>query len=131
MKHFVYEDEIDRIKLEDGEWVDIKHCMSYGDTQKLSSHFLKLRTRLESLEPNVDVDMDVETGNIALLVINIKAWSLKDREDKVMPINMETIAMLDKVTSERLLSEIDKRNPVPKVAKSTTRSGRRYKRKAR
>lgn len=115
MSHIVYEDELDRIEFDDGEWVDIKRRMSYGDDQALSAHYLKIRAKLEQLKPDVDVDLNIESGNIALLTLNIKAWSFKDKKDKPLPVNKTTIAMLDRDTSTRIVSEIAKRNPPPKA----------------
>ena len=109
MGYFVYDDEVERVDLGDGEWVDIKRRMSYGDRQKLIAYYAKLQTKLNS--PDVDISLDVEGGNIMLLLLNIKAWSLKDRDGKPLPVTRETIAMLDPDIAERLEREIERRNP--------------------
>jgi len=105
----IYDDEVERIELGDGEWVDIKRKMSYGDRQKLIAYYAKLQTKLNS--PDVDISLDMEAGSIMLLLLNIKAWSLKDRKGKPLPITKETIAMLDPDVARKLEQEIEKRNP--------------------
>jgi hypothetical protein len=96
MQPFVYDDEVDRIDL-DGEWVDLKRRMSYGDIDKLSANELK--------------DLQKGGTSIPLLVLNIKAWSFLDREGNPAPVNRKNIEMLNLPLVTRLLEEITKRNP--------------------
>ena len=114
-KAFHYEDEVDRIEFPDGEWVDILKKMSYGDKQKLVASYMAVEQKLKGIEAG-DLGLDIETGNIALLKINIKAWSFVGKDGKkVAPINREYIARLDDVVTGKLLEEINKRSPAPKV----------------
>lgn len=112
MKHFIY-DEVDRIKLDGEDWIDVKRCMSYGDQQKLVASYMQLQTQLKTV--TTEVAMDLETGNITLLLLNIKAWSLKGQDGKIAPINEVTIKQLKTITANKIISAINKRNPVPKV----------------
>jgi len=116
MGHFVYE-EVDRIKLGDEDWVDVKRRMSYGDHQKLVAAYMQLQQQLKPGQvknvPNVEVNL--QTGNIMLLLINIKAWSLKDKDGKIAPVNEEFIRQLDINTADKIIEAINKRNPSPKV----------------
>jgi len=97
--HFVYEEDLDRIELEDGEWVDIKRQMSVGDYDRI--------------EKGSEGAMS-ESRILEVLLTNIKAWSLKGKDDKVAPIDRETIAMLDTDTATLIITEIGKRNSPPK-----------------
>ena len=108
---FAYDDEIDRIELGEGDWVDIKRRMSYGDQQKVVGRFIKLG--LVGKTPQAELDM--QSAEILTLLLNIKAWNLKDKEGKDAPINEESISNLDPATAEIIRQEVNKRNPVPKA----------------
>jgi hypothetical protein len=113
MQAFVY-DEVNRIEFDDGEWVDIKQQMNYGDQQRLAASYVKAGRKLRADE-DTDLELDLEAGNLTLLLINIKAWSFKDSNGKIAPINKETIGNLHPKVAERLLEEIGKGNPVKKA----------------
>ena len=114
-KAFLYDDEVDRIEFPDGEWVDILKKMSYGDKQKLVASYMAVQQKLKGIADG-DLGLDIETGNIALLKINVKAWSFKGKDGaKVAPINREYIERLDDVVTGKLLEEINRRNPAPKA----------------
>ena len=107
---FVYDDELDTIELGE-EWVKIKKRMSYGDYQKLLSSYTKGGA------------MNIEEGNIALLLINIKEWSFKDRDGKPAPVSRENILRLVPDIAQKILDEIGRRNPLLGET-STKKSGR-------
>ena len=121
-------DEVDRIELDDGEWVDIKQKMSYGDLDRLEANMGKaiyspevtekmlknadaIRKGDIQLSPEELTDFEYSTGKLALLTVNIRAWSFKDKKGKALAVNKNTVAMLDSATAEKLLDEIGKRNP--------------------
>lgn len=108
MSHFVT-DELDRIKLDKDHWVDIKRRMSYGDQQRLVSHYIKLTGTTGA------VDIDMAAGAVELLVINIKAWSLVNAGDNEVSLSRDAIEQLDPAVAERIAAEINKRNPAPKA----------------
>lgn len=112
MGHIIFPDEIDRIDLGDGDWVEIKHKMSYGNRQALVAHYMKLKG---AINKQVEYSVDLESGNIMLLVLNIVAWSLLDKKGKPLPVTKETISWLDNDTGNKIADEIGKRNPVPKA----------------
>lgn len=111
MKFFV-EDEVVRLDLDTDHWVDIKKRMSYGDQQLLMSYFVQIQQGEKDLEVK---NLDIARGNIALLEINIKAWNLPGKDGNAMPVNKASINMLDPMVAEKILAEIGKRNPSPKV----------------
>lgn len=110
-QRFTYDDEIDRVELGEGDWVDIKHRMSYGDQQKVVGRFVKFG--LAGKIPQAELDM--QSAEILTLLLNTKAWNLKDREGKDMPINEESISNLDPATADIIKQEINNRNPAPKA----------------
>lgn len=107
MKHFVT-DEVDRIDLGEGFWVDIKNRMSYGDQQKLVAHYIKMS---DLKTPG----LDFEAGSIVLLEINIKAWNLVDANDKPVKLSRQMIEALDPEIAGKIAKEINDRNPPPKA----------------
>lgn len=111
MGHFIGE-ETERLDLGAGEWVDIKKRMNWGDQQRLVASYMKLQTG-QSVTPQVDVSL--ETGNMTLMVINIKGWNLKDDANKDVPVTSDAIASLDIETATKILNAINERNPAPKV----------------
>lgn len=112
MEHFVT-DEVDRVKIDKYHWVDIKRRMTYGDQQRLTASFVKLQSRTKGETP--DIDVDLETGNITLLLINIKGWNLEISPGQVAPVDGDTIRQLDPNVAGRLVSEINSRNQSPKA----------------
>lgn len=117
MNHFIT-DDIDRIDLGDGEWVDIKRQMNYGEQLRLASSFSATSITIRDGAPKLNAlaeKADLETGSIALLFINIRAWSFKDGSGKSIPINETNIRRLDITTANKISKEISKRNPAPKV----------------
>lgn len=108
MGYFVT-DEVDRIELEVGSWVDIKRRMSYGDQQKLMGHFIKLSADMTT------PDIDLASGNILMLVINIKAWNLTDDKGKEVKLSQGAIEKLEPAVAERIALAINDRNQPPKA----------------
>ena len=99
MGHFIFEDDLDRIELDDGDWIDIKRQMTVGDYDYIA----------KESEEN-----EIEGRVIITLLANIKAWSLKGKDGQIAPINREMVAKLDADTAVLLFNEIGKRNPAQK-----------------
>ena len=107
MRFFVSK-ETDRIDLGDGYWVDIKRRMSYGDQQKLVAHFIKFG------DPK-NPDIDLSSGNIVLLELNIVDWNLVDESGKKVPVSREAIEQLEPEVANKIAEEINRRNTPPKA----------------
>jgi len=122
MGHIIYDDELDTITFDDGEWVKIKRKMSYGDHERLQKEMFRLTINAKKIQEgeNIDIgsinDIELRTGQLIMLEINIKEWGITGRNG-VMPLIPESIAMLDQDTAELILSEIGQRNPPGKKAK--------------
>jgi len=111
MEYFASQ-ETERVQLDEKSWVDIKKEMSYGDTQKLAASFMKMRLQSKG---DIDSDIDIETGNIELLLINIADWNLVDEKGKKVPVIRENIRRLKSSTAETILTAIGERNQPPKA----------------
>ena len=98
--------EVDRLELGDGDWVDIAQRMSYGMQQKLVAHYIKMSGINRP-------EIDMEGGNIILLLLNIKDWNLQLNGEKAI-INKENIEQLDPVIANKIAEEINQRNQLQK-----------------
>jgi hypothetical protein len=114
-------DAVDRIEPEPGEWVDIKHQMTYGDSVALQEAMMKAIIRKDSLRPGSDTPFDeavseieIHSGKLTLLKRNIVAWSYKDQSGSPLPVSLENIERLDQKTGDYIADEIARRNPAPK-----------------
>lgn len=112
MEYFVT-DEVDRIKVDKDHWVDIKRRMNYGEQQELVASYV--RTGMKGGQTTPDVNVDLEAGAITLLLINIKAWNLCDKDENVAPISLDTIKALDPAIATKIANEINARNLPPKA----------------
>lgn len=99
MEYFV-EDEIDRFKLDDDCWIDIKRRMSTADLEEIAVS-----------SPGEQVEARI----VSTLVVNIKAWNLKGKDGKEQPLDREHIGKLELAISLKLFVEIGKRNVSPKA----------------
>jgi len=111
-KFFITE-ETDRIELDD-QWVDIKHEMSMGDWEKYESSMLQVRAeeglnrqqrRAINRQRSVPTSIKINTGELTLLEINIKAWSFKD-----VQVSRENIGKLREKWCRIILEAISERN---------------------
>ena len=117
MGYFIYEDELDTVDLGEGNWASILKKMSYSHQQKLTAHYVRLKTNLKGATPDINADVDLETGNIIMLQLNVKAWNLTDREGKPAPVDRKHLEMLDPDIAQKLIDAISERNQRPKAQK--------------
>lgn len=105
-EHIITENDLYRITLEDGEWVDILAKMPvtvWRDVAKASlNELLNGAFRI------------VELNRVSLYKM-IKAWSFKDKEGRLIPVEPAYIDRLDRETAELVMSNIRKLNPLPGV----------------
>jgi hypothetical protein len=97
MQAFVY-DEVNRIEFDDGEWVDIKQRLSYGDVDSLLAGDSQALTEGKT--------------SIPLLLTCITGWSFRDKDGEIAPIREDTVRQLDIRIASRLMREIQKRLPL-------------------
>jgi hypothetical protein len=99
MRHLILEDELHRVDLGDGEWVDVKRYLSLGD--------------LTDIEAQTG---SIATGNLAtgkaILGAVIRAWSFTNGSNQPVPVTPEMINHLSGETAGILLAEVNKLNPM-------------------
>lgn len=93
-RHLILEEELHRIDLGDGDWIDIKSHLCVDDA-----------ILAESI-PN-------KTGSA--LVASIKAWSFTNGNGEPLPVTPEMIGRLSMDTAQVVLEEVNRLNPVRTV----------------
>lgn len=122
-KHRYFVDsEVDRIDLEDGDWVDIKAKLSIADQDKLSEMMLDIqvdttptnraerRRRRDSGQSNYNATFRPSTS--ALLQVSVVDWSFTYEDGSKVPLNPEMINKMDARLANQLEAEINDRNPL-------------------
>jgi hypothetical protein len=99
MAHLIRE-ELHRIDLGDGEWVDVKRRLSYGDLAAMDA----------AAGPGVMGQGNIATG-VALLGGVVRAWSFQEDGEPV-PVTPENLDRLSPQTAGIILTEVNRLNPV-------------------
>ncbi len=69
-----------RLELSDGDWIEVKRRLTYGESQRLASAGL---TSVKGERPqDAEVGIDLERYNLTKLEIWLTDWSLRDARDK-------------------------------------------------
>ena len=118
MQPFIYADDISRVDLGDGLWVDIKRKLSYGDQQKLLASYTKI-DKFSDAEKVNDIKINFEEGNLAMLLIYIVDWNFPDRDGSIAVINKANISMLDPEIAKTIMEEVNKQLPLAQAVVGT------------
>lgn len=116
MPAIIWDDDIVPFEVE-GETFNLKRKMSHGDHRVLELEFVRLGALIQKGE------VPTEAGVPTLLTLNIKGWSLRDRDGAPLLVTPENINRLDPDVSDKLLEEIGRRNPPSKGQSLTKKSG--------
>lgn len=125
-KYFVTP-EVDRIKLGDDEWVDIKRRMSVADQDTLSQRLFEIEvdqnmTRAERRRRRSDgasaLKQRFRPSTVEVLAVAIVDWSFTDDDGNKVPVSHEMIGRLDPEIAMHLEDEIELRNPLTRSQSS-------------
>lgn len=97
----VFKPELKRIKLEKGEWVDVKARLSYNDVKAVNQSDVAMLN-----------DGQMDAAALWHKIGFIQAWNMKGEEGQTAPINADTISMLDMRQFSRLMEEFRLINPL-------------------
>ena len=115
MKFFI-DETVDRITLDESQWVDIKHEMSVGDWERVESAMFQIemedtvasngnrRTRRMQQQATQQPKYKFKAGYLDILEVNIMAWSFPK------PLNSESISKMHPTLVNMIMEEIDNRN---------------------
>ena len=112
-----------RLDLSDGDWIEVKERLTYGEQQRISSSGVKYR----------DADglvLDLEKSGVTRLLTWIADWSFVGPDDKQRPVTKEAIWELDPGTareidaalSEHISEQFEKNVTKPPKTESKTKS---------
>jgi len=114
-----------RVELSEGDWIEIKDGLSYGEQKRLSSASVKTSMTTAGAAPEMTVDFE----QYALLRISLWVvdWSFEDQNGNRVRVTMEAIAALTQETGdeidEALTEHIEaieaEKNPTPPEEETT------------
>ncbi len=97
-----------RLDLSDGDWIEVKVELDYGEQQQL---------RIASMQPlAIERDMSLENMQIQLnpfllrqklIELYLTDWSFRDGEDRPVPLNRTTLLSLDPETVDEMEAAIN------------------------
>ncbi len=121
---FFVGDEVDRIPLEDDNWVDLKRKLTIGDQDVLAQRLFDVemvglnREERRKLQKGSDGGGQMRArymhSTVALLHVAIVDWSFTNGTGEKIPLNEQSLRRLDPEVANFLYEEIDKRNPLGK-----------------
>ena len=89
-----------RVDLSDGDWVEIKERLSYGEQRRLTGSGV---TRIpDPTTGKISLDLDLEKHSILRMQTWLADWSFADRNGRAVPISAAAIAALDGDTAQEI-----------------------------
>jgi hypothetical protein len=109
-KHIIFDSDLYRIELGDGEWVDILERCPQSVKDQASRAMIKASGLTNSGQMD-KIEYDIASFNAALLSGMIRAWSFQNKDGKPLPVTPENIGRLSTETSDIILGKINELNP--------------------
>lgn len=95
-----------RLDIGDGDWVEIKEQISYGEDQKLTG-LLMQTMRPGSVAVDQEVGMNYAAWAVEKLSTWLVDWSLRDADDKPVPVSKPAIENLTPEAAEAINAAIN------------------------
>lgn len=112
----IREDDVVRIDLPAGEWVDVKRQLSKGDRTRITAAAIRMRVAIGSGDVAGEQTFDEATYDAVTfraLEIALRRWSFDD------PITPENIRRLDEASYDRIAEETKRLwEPLPEPEKN-------------
>jgi hypothetical protein len=90
-----------RLPLSDGDWIEIKERLSWGEQNRLSG------AGLTSFQADGGRGFNWEKWNLARIETWLVDWSFRDEADKPVRVSADAIAALDPETAAEIMAAID------------------------
>lgn len=100
------ERETVRLDLSDGDWVEVKKRLSYGEQSQLTGAGLT-SMKMGDGKARGDLGLDWPAYNVARIAVWVAEWSFRDKQDKPAKVTPSNIASLDAETADEILAAID------------------------
>ena len=91
--------EIARLELSDGDWIEVKKRLSYAEQQRLATGAF---SRMGMANEEIELKMDSETFNCQRLLIWIVDWSFVNEKGKQVSVTLDAIKQLDPDTAAEI-----------------------------
>jgi len=94
-----------RVELSDGDWVELKDRLTYGEQQRLASSAL---TRMTNAGADAGIELDFEKHSLMRMETWLVDWSFVGLNGKPVSITRAAIAALDPDTAAEIDAAITK-----------------------
>jgi hypothetical protein len=89
-----------RLELSDGDWIEIKERLTYGEERKLANSAL-VATSANGFQ------VDLARAQLLRMEIWLTDWSFVDNNGKSVPLTPSAIQNLDPDTAEEIIAALD------------------------
>jgi hypothetical protein len=112
-KHIIFDYDLYRIDLGDGEWIDILERCPKRVRDKAQAAMIRPKHALNEEGSKAEVELSFNVGefNRVLRQEMMKAWSFKDKKGDPVPVTPENIDRLDETAADLVLDKINELNP--------------------
>ncbi len=111
-----------RMELGDGEWIEIKDRLTFGERERLTSAGLRdLRGKQGSDDMSVQLDWAV--FKLEKILIWLVDWSARDENDKPVKVSRDALAKLDQDSAQAIQDAIE-RHEAELEAEKNAQSGK-------
>jgi hypothetical protein len=112
--------EMARLEISDGDWIDVKKRLNYGEKQKMLAAFVK------EMRGDGRVTPDMEMVNVAQILAYLVDWSLVDTNGKQIAIDTDAkkhagVKAQDPATIEEISKAIEQHIEAMEVALADTK----------
>jgi hypothetical protein len=94
-----------RVELSDGDWIEIKERLTYGEQQRLAGGAL---TRMSGTGDGAAIDLDFERYNLLRMETWLVDWSFVGANGKPVKLSRAAIAALDPDTAAEIDAALTK-----------------------
>lgn len=94
-----------KLDLGDGDWVEVKEQINYGESQRLSGAMLRT---VKTAAGDNEVGVDFARYAVLKLQTWLTDWSFRDEQDKPVPLSPAAIENLDPAAAEAINEAIDR-----------------------
>jgi len=92
--YFVNEDETTQLDLSDGDWIEVRNQLGYGEQQRLAGSVLGNVFMKDIDTGSAKVTIDLEKHNVERLFAWVVDWSFRDNQGKKVKVSRSSIARL-------------------------------------
>lgn len=93
--------DLHRLDLSDGDWIEVKAELAYGEQ-------LELQDAAMVIYEGLRVRQEMAQYHLKRMELYIVEWSLKDNQDRIMPITRDTLSLLRVEDAREINDALDK-----------------------